>query len=139
MLERHVQEYLGREIGLGEDQFQLIPAAQLQVGSGLRAHADPIEPAGRQKRSVGFDCHLEVELVQNVYQGGIELEKRLTAGANDELVDVRWRCRGPLAINRMSQFLRRAVLRPAGSIGADEIRVTEITDRCGAIFLVPRP
>src|SRR5262245_19229041 len=123
---------------LREDEFQLVTLAQQQIGIRLRADADPIEPGRRQHGAVGLDGNLEALVVYGADERIVHLQQRLTARAHEESTCVR--CGGwPRAGDRSGEIARRLELPATRSVGADEVRIAELTSRLRPILLVTRP
>ena len=85
------------EIGfnLRIDQLQFVAALLHQLRSGLWADANPIQTRWSLDRSIGFDSNLKIASVQRGNQARIQLQQRLSAGADHESLS-QHRVSGPL-------------------------------------------
>ena len=72
--------------GLRVDQLELVAGVLFELCAGLGADADPVETGRRGDSAVGFNGNLKATCVKSVDKRSIELEQRLTTGANDESV-----------------------------------------------------
>ena len=119
---------------LRPDQLQLVARTLRQLGAGLGADADPVDPGRRGQRAVGLHRDFEAARVERVDQRRVELEHRLAAGDHDQ----RAFAPGPQRRHLVRQFARRiapAIL----AIHADEIGVAERALRVRTVLLAPAP
>ncbi len=68
MAEIPAEQGRGIDAGLRPDQLQLVAGALNDLGAGLGADADPVDPGGRGQRAVGLDRDLEAPGVERVDQ-----------------------------------------------------------------------
>src|SRR5262249_55118645 len=129
-------EQLRRRAGLRKHELELVACLDAKLSAGLGTHANPIEPGGRLNSAVRFHRNGEAPRVQSFYQIIIHLQQRLAARKHDKSALL---CRTPFGLDRVGELCRPLVAIPARSIGADKIRVAELTLRGGAILLAPRP
>ena len=130
-------ELLRIPAGLGVDEFQFVASREFQRCTDLGAHADPVESGGSRLGSVCFHRDIEATSVQCVDNLGIELEQGFTARADNHAVlavSV-----GPGIVDGLGQCGRIMEATTTGTIGSDEVGVTERADRTGAVFFAPSP
>ena len=140
-LDQEMAEIPAFELGridsvLGPDQLQFVARALDDLGPGLGADADPVEPADRRQRAVGLDRDSEAALVQRVDQRAVELKHRLAAGHHRQPL---LRARTPQCRDMIGERVRVGELAAALPVGADEIGVAEIALRLRPVLLAPRP
>ena len=125
--------------------FRLIPD-QLEFMTGLlddgcvllRGHADPINPVGSLDGAVGLDGNRGANRMQRIDQRGVELQQGLAAGADHER---RFTARVgvPDPADPVRGFPGRSEFAAVRSIRAHKIRITELADGVGPVFLASRP
>jgi len=84
VLEVEAGEVFGERERLGVDEFEFVASGEVEGRAGFWADADPIEVGWRGLCAVGLDGDFEVELMERVDGGVVELEEGLAAGADDE-------------------------------------------------------
>src|SRR5262249_51635556 len=137
MVELITLEPLRLRTSLREDELQFVPVHQDRFGTCLRADADPVDARGRFERAVRLDRHLEAARVKRVNRRFVELQQRLTAGADDEPLAVsvqRW----PSRLDSLGELVGCAEL-PTVRTDANKVRITERADGAGAVFLASGP
>src|SRR5471030_3006637 len=77
-----VQAFVGRQVLLGLRDYDLdfIALADHQLGTHLRADADPVDAGRHRQGAVGFDGDLEAHRVHRGDQLQVQLQQRLAAG-----------------------------------------------------------
>ena len=86
MIEIQSQEIRRIDAGLGEDQFQFVSLSEHQLSTGFGADTDPVDPLRRLQGSVGLDGRLESGIMEGIDQYLIELQQRLSTGADHKRV-----------------------------------------------------
>ncbi len=135
-LEGEALESLGCGCGLRIDQLQLVPLAQHKLAAALRADADPVEPLGRRDRAIGLDADLEAAGMERIDQSVVDLQQRLAAGQHHVAVLGGF---SPLRGDGVGEFHGGGVTAAESAVGADEIRVAELTGRISAVGLAAAP
>src|SRR5436190_1427663 len=134
------QRFEALRLRLGFDlwvyELQLIPVDQPQRRVRLGAHTDPVDSPGCELGPVRLDRDLESARVEGVYQGVIELEQRLAAGADDER-----RSMGADRPDRGYAVCQRVRVGELSTVrpDTDEVRVAEGAHGAMAIVLAARP
>src|SRR5205823_7557805 len=137
LVECQILETLRLRPFLWIDKLQLISVYKRQIGACLRTHTNPINAPWWKPRAVGLDRDLKPERVESRDQTFIELQQRLSAGADNETIGILALC-GPAALNDVGQFFW------AGKTSAvrrdpDEVRIEKRAHGGRAILLAPRP
>ena len=69
---------------LGENELELVAAAQDQLRARLRAYADPVDVRRRFARPIGFYGDPEAAFMKGFHEFVVELEQGFTTRADDE-------------------------------------------------------
>jgi hypothetical protein len=125
--------------GLWVDELELIATSQHQWGSRFGANADPVEPLRGLLCSVGLNSNSKPLFVECDDCWLVELEQRLTPGADHVRFAVLISIAAPGCTNRLCQSFGGRESATTGSIGADEVSVTELADGLTALGLPATP
>jgi len=136
VLELEVGKALGLGAGLGEYQLELMALAQYPLAAGFGAHAYPVEAGRRVAGAIGFDGHLEAELVKGFDEGFVELKERLASGAYH--VGRAGAGRGPEARYLEGQLIG-CIAAAIGAVDAAKIGIAKLADGRAAIFFAAAP
>src|SRR5471030_426635 len=134
-----VQAFVGRQVLLGLRDYDLdfIALADHQLGTHLRADADPVDAGRHRQGAVGFDGDLEAHRVHRGDQLQVQLQQRLAAG-EDHVFAGRVSVR-PQRVDGRRQRFGRGELAAALAVGADEVGVAELADGAGAVAFTAGP
>src|SRR5438067_10850365 len=117
-------------------QLQLVAALLDNLGTRLRADADPVDPRSRRKRSVCFDGNAETAAMQRIDKRAVELEHRLAPGDHDQAPLA---FRSPQRLDAARKLVRAGELAAALAVGADKIGIAECALGRRPILLTARP
>src|SRR5262249_52699947 len=120
---------------LGKHEFQFVTASHDQISTGLGADTNPINSWRRQSCSIRLDGDFKVRFVQGLNERFIYLEQCFAASADDERPGGGRRPGRPMVGDRHRQATSRGKSTAAGSVGADKVCITELTNGCHAIGL----
>lgn len=123
--------------GLREDELELLPRSRPENRPRLRAHGQPIDARRRLDGPIGLHCDLESDLLHRSDRRGIELEQWLAAGEYD--IGKPPSRLGPDSPDSRRQCFGVCEATSARPIGADEVRVTEITIGPDTVLFTARP
>src|SRR5476649_1852116 len=134
-----VQAFVGRQVLLGLRDYDLdfIALADHQLGTHLRADADPVDAGRHRQGAVGFDGDLEAHRLHRGDQLQVQLQQRLAAG-EDHVFAGRVSVR-PQRVDGRRQRFGRGELAAALAVGADEVGVAELADGAGAVAFAAGP
>ena len=121
---------------LRPDQLELVAALLDDIRSRLRADAQPVDSLDRGQGAVALDGHPEGPIVKRLDQFEVYLKHRIAAGDDHEPLSFAF---PPDRDDPVGEHLRIGELAPALAVGADEIRVAEITLGARALLLPSRP
>ncbi len=136
--EPEVSDGFRREALLWVYQLQLVTASHTQIGSLLGADAQPVYSSWWYDRAVGFDRHLEATTMQLIDQTFVELQQRLTTGADDERNSVSPVSR-PMGVDRPTKFARGVERTTPRSIHPYKVGIAERTNGGGPILFPAGP
>lgn len=122
---------------LWEYELELVAVDESKRRVRLRAHADPVEPARRRLRAIGFHRDLEALGVKRVDEWLIELQQGLATRAHD-VRKGRPSLPRPKAGDAPGDLSRRGELSSVHT-DADEVRIAEAADGISAIGFAARP
>ena len=105
------------------DKLQLISVGEHQIGTRLRAYANPIDACWWKPRAVRLDRHLKAARVKRADKRSIKLQQRLSTCADDKAV-IAVALRRPSALDRVGQFVWGDKTSAIGC-DSDEIGVTK--------------
>src|SRR3954451_24461637 len=117
-------------------KLQFVAAPLDDLGSRLRADANPVDSRRRRKRSVGLYCNSEIPAMQRIDELAIELKHRLPAGDHDQALLV---LLAPKRLDMAGKRVGARELAAALAIRSDEVRIAEAALRAGPVSLAPRP
>src|SRR5262249_8623159 len=124
---RELSEVRRRSTSLWIDKLQLVCLVQDEWSARFGTDAYPVERRRQCPGTVRLDGNIEAAGLERLNEGGVDLQQRLATGQHGHLLV---RCTQPCGTHGVGERFRR------GERGAaDEVRVTEPTDRACPIFL----
>jgi hypothetical protein len=121
------------------DQLQFVAGPQDQLGIGLGADADPVQPRWRRTGAVGLDGDFEAAGLEGGDQGGVQLQQGLPAGADDIGPDAGARVAAPGGLDPLRQCLSAGKPAAPDPVGTPKLGVAEGADGLGPVLLAPGP